>query len=140
MKKLIVVLLIASVVAPSVFADEKEKLDPANSELKGRMDAIMFHKATGWGALGFTGSFIPGFFFGVFVGAAGGGAAVGIAALSNPNPKSMPDEDEVDLDWYVEGYRRRAKLKNVGRASLGAGMGIVSAVVAIYVFVMALYY
>jgi len=102
MKKIAILCFVFLLIAPAVFADEGSvSSDMFESKLLGQQNARAFHEPSGWGSLGFTG----GFLFGII----GRASAVGIAALSNPVPIMIPDEDEVDIYWYTESYRQEAR-------------------------------
>jgi len=102
MKKIAIVCFVFLLIAPAVFADEGSvSSDMFESKLLGQQNAKMFHNASSWASFGFIG----GLLFGII----GGGSAVGVAALSNPMPATIPDEDEVDIYWYTEGYRQETR-------------------------------
>ena len=115
MKSILVILLIVAVLPLGLFAEE-ERLDPEESKLRGEMAAKRLHAATCWGTLGFAG--------GLILGILGAEGVVATAALSNPDPRIMPDENEVDIACYLEGYRGEAKRINIRGAALCGGLGI----------------
>jgi hypothetical protein len=55
------------------------------------------------------------------------------AAFSTPGPTILPDEREVNVACYLDGYEKEARRKNTGSAALGAvaGMGTLAVVVAV---------
>jgi len=117
MKKIAILCFVFLLIAPVVFADEGSvSSDMFESKLLGQQNAKMFHNASSWASFGFIG----GLLFGVI----GGGSAVGVAALSNPMPATIPDEDEVDIYWYTEGYRLEARRINIRKALIGGGVGV----------------
>ncbi len=80
---------------------------------------------TSWLVGGFAGGFL--------LGLIGGGAVVLAASTSNQAPEyslqtSLNDENEDYRRGYFEGYAREARSKNVTNALLGAGLGVVCAV------------
>ena len=126
MRCTLTVILLIAIVAAGVLADENEKLDPFESKMKGEMDGRAMHGGFGWGGLGFAGGFV----FGIL----GWGAVTALAAIPTPDPQSLPDGDEVDIAWYVEGYHRGARCVDMRKAAIGGGVGaliggIISAVI-----------
>lgn len=123
MKKIAIVCFIFLLIAPAIFADDGSvSSDMYESKLLGQQNARAFHDASGWAGFGFGG----GLFFGII----GGASAVGIAALSNPMPVMIPDESEVDIYWYTEGYRLEARRINIRKALIGGGIGVgISAII-----------
>ena len=92
-----------------------------SSNATGRTDANSRHGTVGW--------FLGGVGAGVGLGLIGTGIITGASALGSPQPRQVPGD--VNENCYREGYRGRAKGKNVKSALLGGLVGT-SAWLAIY--------
>ena len=84
-----------------------------SSNATGRTDANTRHGSVGW--------FLGGVGAGVGLGLIGTGIITGASALGSPQPRQVPAD--VDENCYREGYRGRAKGKNVKSAFLGGLVG-----------------
>jgi hypothetical protein len=113
--------------------DSRPKLRPQasfqascdSSTGSGRADATQRHGSAGWFGGGLGG--------GVLLGLIGAGVLVAAAANTNPQPDSVPSA--VDEDCYREGYRSRAKNKNM-MATLGGGLLGTAAFVVVWLAVL----
>ena len=88
------------------FAQDCEK-----SKVQGENAAATQHSSTGW--------FLGGVGSGVLLGLIGTGIITGASALSNPQPKLIPEN--VDQQCYINGYSKKGKSKNIW-VSLGGGL------------------
>ncbi len=127
-RAIIAAILILSFALPAFAA---EPLDCSRSNLKGRMDASIYHKSGGWFAGGFAG--------GLLLGLLGGGGVTLAAAMSSPDPKTYPKEDTLDLRCYLDGYEKKAKGKNTASAAIGGLTGTAAAVVVVLYLYSSLY-
>ncbi len=91
-----------------------ERLDNVDNTMKGKLDAELYHGKTGL-------HIALGTLFGPF-------AVIG-AAIANPKPSNgkntyiMSENKDLFSDpAYLEGYRKRAKGKNVGNTAIGWGI------------------
>ena len=112
-----------------LFPEEVTKNDSTclRSQLQGKMDASDMHTSGNW--------FVAGFFSGVLLGLVGTGVTLAIAAGPSPTPKQMPDDPDIDLVCYVNGYESKAKGKNMLHAGLGGLLGTAVWVAAYFVFI-----
>lgn len=128
-KKFIAIILIIGLISTTIpiFVLCEEKLDCAESMVKGEMDAKIQHKAGGWFAGGIAG--------GTLLGLIGGGIVVAIAAVSDPKPTNIPNKEIIDENCYISGYSKKAKNKNVVNA-IGGGLVGTAIAVTIAVIIM----
>ena len=91
----------------------------------GRTDASQRHGSVNWFGGGLLG--------GGLLGLIGAGVLVAAAANTNPQPDSVPSD--VDEDCYRDGYRGRAKNKNM-MATLGGGLLGTAAFVVMWLAVL----
>lgn len=98
------------------------------SQAKGENHADSYHSSTGW--------FLGGVASGIILGLIGTAIITGASAASNPKPYALevPKESEVEMACYLNGYKSKAKKKNMLSAVLGGLVGTV-VFVAIYVSV-----
>lgn len=92
------------------------------SRARGRNDADDRHGTAGW--------FIGGLSAGLLATFLGAGAVTGGAAFTNPQPRDVPSDAEEYC--YRDGYKSKAKNKNVVTSLLG---GLIGAVTWIGIFV-----
>ena len=97
-----------------------------SAQAKGENDASSNHSSTGW--------FVGGLASGVILGLIGTAIITGASAASNPKPNylEVPKDGEVDMSCYLNGYKSKAKKKNMVSALMGGVVGTVI-FVAIYV-------
>jgi hypothetical protein len=91
------------------------------SRILGENAANSSHGTSGW--------FLGGVGSGVLLGLIGTGIIVGASAVSNPQPKYIPDQ--VDVQCYVNGYSKASKSKNIMSALVGGLAGTATAVLII---------
>ena len=109
---------------PSLTEEERGRLvmmaEKAEREVKGRRDAAEHHSAGGWWASVALGFFAP---------LIGIGVATGLAALTHPDPKTIP----VTLDalCYRDAYGDRARTRNILTALGSSTVGTVLFILAI---------
>jgi len=89
--------------------------DCIKSQIKGENDAENRHSSAGWMAGG-VGS-------GLLLGLIGTGIITAIAATSNPTPSIIPEKEDINLECYINGYKKVAKKKNTIYALSGGLIG-----------------
>lgn len=124
MRKILSVVLVLSLVlsmTPMAFANDYQQ-----GMLEGKAAAENHPSSAGlWG-----------FSMGLLGGLIGGGLTVGVYALSNPD---VPFEHRINLAdksqeyqlAFADAYKEQAKKNMVSKASLGAGAGILTAVILV---------
>ncbi|NLC53048.1 MAG: hypothetical protein GX770_03685 [Firmicutes bacterium] len=120
---LVVVLLVTT--TSSVFAFSDSYFE---GQLAGKKSAETNHNAGGW----FVGGAAGGFLLGII----GGGITVGLSAASKPQPDSeiLYTIKDQPLDYrmgFTEGYVEVARSKNIQNSCIGAGLGVILAVVVV---------
>ena len=124
---LVVVLLVTT--TSSVFAFSDSFSDSYfEGQLAGKKSAETNHNAGGW----FVGGAAGGFLLGII----GGGIIVGLSAASKPQPDSeiLYTIKDQPLDYrmgFTEGYVEVARSKNIQNSCIGAGLGVILAVVVV---------
>ncbi len=104
--------------APVLLIPEEEKKDDSDcfrSRIQGKMDASSMHSGGNW--------FVGGFFSGVLLGIIGTGVTLAISSGPRPTPKQMPEDPDIDLLCYIDGYESKARGKNMLSAGLGGLLG-----------------
>lgn len=97
--------------------EEEQKSDDSclRSQLHGRMDASTKHNSGNW--------FVGGFFSGMLLGLIGTGVTVAISAGSSPTPEMAPEDPDIELACYIDGYESKARSKNMLSAGIGGFVG-----------------
>lgn len=84
----------------------------ASARIDGHRDASQGHKSNAWWTATVLGFFVP--LFGI-------GIATGAAAMTKPEPTSLPPN--VNSDCYREGYGKEGKRKNIRTALVASTLG-----------------
>lgn len=121
---LVVIILIISTTS-SAFAFSDSYFE---GQLAGKKSAETNHNAAGWFVGGATGGFL--------LGIIGGGIAVGLSASSKPQPDNeiLYRIQDKPLDYrmgFTDGYVEVARSKNIQNSCIGAGLGVILAVVVV---------
>jgi len=100
------------------FSQDCEKV-----KIQGENAAATQHSSAGW--------FLGGVGSGVLLGLIGTGIITGASALSNPQPKLIPEN--VDQQCYINGYSKKGKSKNIWGAFGGGLVGTAAFVTVILI-------